>query len=207
MSTAEDLARWSLALHAGRVVTPSSLQLMTTPVKTADGKETPYGFGLGFRESQGHRLVGHDGAINGFVCQVEADPAAHTAVVILCNSDQQEGRAFLSRRLLALAAGTPIVEATGIQVAEDKLLRLVGSYQHDGFIRTISFTDGSLQSELSSGPAFQLVPTSETTFVLKGTDTTLRFEIAGATVVGVHRQVVGGAEESLAKRVTTEAMA
>ena len=77
-----------LALHGGKVVNAESLKRMTTPVKTSDGKEHPYGFGLMFRESQGHRLVGHGGGINGFVCHLEADPATHTVAVILCNTDE-----------------------------------------------------------------------------------------------------------------------
>ncbi len=205
VSTSEDLAHWTLALHAGKVVRPESLKLMTTPVKTSDGKEHPYGFGLMFRESQGHRLVGHGGGINGFVCHLEADPVAHTAVVVLCNTDEPKvGPEYLGRRLLALAAGTPIVEPAGVAVAREKLDRLAGSYQHEGFRRTIAFEQGRLTSQVGGDTAFELIPTSEFTFLLKGSDTMIRFEMAGDQILGVHRQVVGGPEEDLAKKVVSE---
>jgi len=206
VSTTEDLARWTTALHAGKVVKPESLRLMTTPVKTTDGKEHPYGFGLMFRESQGHRLVGHGGGINGFVCHLEADPALKTVAVILCNSDGPKvGPDYLGRRLLALAAGSPIVEPTGIALAPGKLARLAGSYQHDGFRRTIAFDQGRLTSAAGGGTAYELIALSDLTFQIKGADTLLRFEVAGEQVIGVHRQVVGGPEEGLAKKVTVEA--
>ncbi len=206
VSTSEDLARWTTALHAGKVVKPESLKLMTTPVKTADGKEHPYGFGLMFRESQGHRLVGHGGGINGFICHLEGDPAMQTVAVILCNTDGPKvGPDYLGRRLLALAAGSPIVEPTGIAVTPAKLVRLAGAYQHDGFRRTIAFEQGRLTSQAGGGTAYELIPTSELTFQLKGSDTLLRFEVAGDQVVGVRRQVVGGPEEELAKKVMVEA--
>ena len=108
VGTAEDLARWTLALHAGKVVSPESLRRMTTPARTADGKTQPYGFGLAWRESLGRRLVGHDGRIPGFTSQVEADPDAKRVAVILCNTDAPPvDLDYLSRRVLALAAGTP----------------------------------------------------------------------------------------------------
>jgi len=206
VSTPEDLARWSLALHGGKVVKPDSLKLMTTPVKTSDGKEHPYGFGLMFRDSLGHRLVGHGGGVNGFSCYVEADPKAGTAAVVLHNTDGPKiGSDYLCRRLLALAAGTPIVEPTGVKVEPGKLARLAGAYQHEGFQRTILFNQGRLQSQAGGGKAYELIPTSDLTFLLKGTDTMLRFEVSGEQVLGVHRQAVGGPEEELAKRVVAEA--
>jgi CubicO group peptidase (beta-lactamase class C family) len=208
VSTTEDLAHWTLALHGGKVVNAESLKRMTTPVKTSDGKEHPYGFGLMFRESQGHRLVGHGGGINGFVCHLEADPATHTVAVILCNTDEPKvGPDYLGRRLIALAEGTPIVEPKGVAVAPDKLARLAGAYQHEGFRRTITFEKGKLSSQVGGGTAYELIPTSDSSFLLKGSDTMLRFEVSGSEVVGVHRQIVGGPEEELAKKVTAETRA
>ncbi|WLT30831.1 serine hydrolase [Geothrix sp. PMB-07] len=206
VSTAEDLARWTLALHAGKVVKPESLKLMTTPVKTTDGKEHPYGFGLSFRQSQGHRLVGHGGGINGYVCFLEADPATRAVAVVLCNTDGPKvNPEYLSRRLLALAAGTPIVEPTAIPVAPEKLARLAGTYQHEGFQRTIGFDKGRLTSQAAGGEAVDLIPLTELTFQLKGTDLRLRFELSGNEVLGVRRQAEGEPEGDLAKKVVAEA--
>lgn len=208
VSTSEDLARWTLALHAGKAVSLDSLKQMTTPVKTSDGKEQPYGFGLMFRESQGHRLVGHGGGINGFVCHLEADPGAHAVAVVLCNTDGPKvGPEYLGRRLLALAAGKPIVEPKGVVLAPEKLVRLAGAYQHEGFRRVVSLEHGKLMSKTGGGSATEMIPLSETTFQLKGADLMLRFELSGQEVAGVRRQAVGGPEEDLARKITVETRA
>ena len=205
VSTAEDLARWTLALHAGKVVKPESLRLMTTPARTTDGKEHPYGFGLSFRTSRGRRLVGHGGGINGFVCQVEADPEARTVAVVLCNTvDPGVAPEFLTRRLLALAAGTPLPEPVAVAQAPEQLKRFVGIYELEGRRRVITFDQGRLWSRV--GPRTQeLIPTGELTFAVKDGDTTLRFVREADRVVGVHRTPEGEPEEPLAKRVVEAA--
>ncbi len=200
VSTAEDLARWTLALHAGQVVKPESLKLMTTPARTTDGKEHPYGFGLSFRTSQGRRLVGHGGGINGFVCQVEADPAAQTVAVVLCNTvDPGAAPEFLTRRLLALAAGTPVADPVAVPMTPDQLKRFVGAYELEGRRRTITFDQGRLWSRVGNRTT-ELIPTGELTFALKDGDTRLRFVREGERIAGVHRQSEGASEEPLAKR-------
>lgn len=205
VSTPEDLARWTLALHGGKVLKPESLRLMTTPARTADGKEHPYGFGLSFRTSQGRRLVGHGGGINGFVCQVEADPAAGTVAVVLFNTvDPGVAPEFLTRRLLALAAGTPIPEPVAVTQSPEQLKRFVGAYELEGRRRVITFDQGRLWSRVGSR-TFELIPTGALTFAVKDGDTALRFVMAGDRVVGVHRQPEGGPEEPLARRVAEAA--
>jgi D-alanyl-D-alanine carboxypeptidase len=63
-ATASDLAKWNYALHTGKVVSPASYRLMTTP----EGAAAPakYGFGLQVDTIAGHKLVSHGGNIPGF---------------------------------------------------------------------------------------------------------------------------------------------
>lgn len=205
VSTAEDVARWTLALHAGKVVKPESLALMTTPTRTADGTEHPYGFGLSFRTSQGRRLIGHGGGINGFVCQVEADPAAKTVAVVLCNTvDPGAAPEFLTRRLLALAAGTPLPDPVAVPMAPDQLKRFVGVFELEGRRRTITLDQGRLWTRVGNRST-ELIPTGGLAFAIKDGDTQLRFVAEGDRIVGVHRQPEGEAEQPLAKRVAEAA--
>lgn len=203
VSTAEDLARWTLALHAGKVVNPDSLRLMTSPTRTTDGREHPYGFGLGFRTVQGRRLVGHNGGINGFTSLVEADPARRTVAVLLFNQEHPGvGPEYLSRRLLALAQGTPVREPKPVKLPPAKLAPLVGTYQHaEGPRRIIALNQGALTSQVGGGRVYRLAPLSERTFQLVGQDVQLRFEAAGDRVLGLHRLGVGEPEGRLAPKV------
>ena len=63
VSTVDDLAAWTLALHGGKVLRPASLKLMLSPGRTPDGKAAVYGMGLGLKEAQGRMTIGHAGAI------------------------------------------------------------------------------------------------------------------------------------------------
>lgn len=203
VSTAEDLARWTHALHGGKVVNAESLRLMTRPTRTSDGKEHPYGFGLGFRTLAGHRLIGHNGGINGFSSTVEADPEGHTVAVLLFNEEQPEvGAEYLSRRLLALAAGVPVLDPKPVVLPASKLARLAGTYQHaEGYRRTLALTPTGLTSQVGGGRPYRLTPLSEDTFRMDGQDIHLRFKLKGDDVVGLHRVGLGEPEGSLAPKI------
>ena len=60
-STVRDLAKWDLALAAGKIVKESSLAAMWTPVKLNNGRSYPYGFGWEVRRRLGHRIIDHTG--------------------------------------------------------------------------------------------------------------------------------------------------
>jgi Beta-lactamase. len=59
-STTEDLLRWEQGLFGGKVLKPESLAKMTTPFKQ------DYAFGLGVSSNNGHKMIAHDGGIEGF---------------------------------------------------------------------------------------------------------------------------------------------
>ncbi|MBY8821602.1 serine hydrolase domain-containing protein [Sphingomonas colocasiae] len=100
-STATDMLRWHEALFAGKVVKPESLALMIEPAKLKDGRLTSqarkpgpdgrapmdYGLGLGVGTRDGHRLIGHGGAINGFNAMLYTYPDDGTSIVLLTNTD------------------------------------------------------------------------------------------------------------------------
>ena len=67
-STASDLARWSHLLAAGYAVLPASYATMTTPARLENNTVVPAGYALGVHSwsFQGHPIVWHSGAIDGF---------------------------------------------------------------------------------------------------------------------------------------------
>jgi CubicO group peptidase (beta-lactamase class C family)/D-alanyl-D-alanine dipeptidase len=75
----------------GRILSPESLALMTTPVK--DGQGQPQGFGLGFhiQKLDGHTKIGHGGAVYGFSPQLEALPERKLGVVAAASLDGTNG--------------------------------------------------------------------------------------------------------------------
>jgi D-alanyl-D-alanine carboxypeptidase len=85
--SAEDLARWDIALDSGRVVSPQSFSEMTTPQRLTNGTSTGYGFGLGVGSVFGHPTVGHDGLVSGFSAENLTFPKDRVAIVLLANGD------------------------------------------------------------------------------------------------------------------------
>ena len=61
LSTARDMARWSLGMDSLRLLTPELWRLMWTPVRLNQGWTFPYGFGLNEGDLLGHPTVGHAG--------------------------------------------------------------------------------------------------------------------------------------------------
>lgn len=88
VSTAADLARFDLALDAGRLLDTASRTALWTPAQGADGKLFPYGLGWFVREVRGERLVWHTGLWEGAYSALYVKiPAHRVALVLLANSD------------------------------------------------------------------------------------------------------------------------
>jgi CubicO group peptidase (beta-lactamase class C family) len=82
-----DLAKWDAALDAGKLLKKSSFDQMWTPVTLRDGSRYPYGFGWDVTEVNGHRLLEHIGAWQGFTMCSARYPDDRLTVVVLTNLD------------------------------------------------------------------------------------------------------------------------
>jgi CubicO group peptidase (beta-lactamase class C family) len=78
-STTEDLLRWEQGLFGGKFLSAASLKKMTTAFK-----ET-YACGLGVRTINGHKIISHDGGIEGFETFLAYYPEDRLTVVVLAN--------------------------------------------------------------------------------------------------------------------------
>ena len=87
-STVKDLVKWEAALTGGKVVKPSSLDQMWTPVKLNDGTSRPYGFGWRVEEQRGHRLIDHNGSTG---TQYSRFPDDGLTVIVLTNLGRRYG--------------------------------------------------------------------------------------------------------------------
>ena len=201
VSTAEDLTRWTLALHGGEAVTYSSLARMLVPVRLEDGHERSCGFGLDFGRYYGHYLIGHDGLVSGFRCWLEADPTTRAVAVLLVNSSETAVNGYyFAGRLLALAAGDPIPEPATIAIDPAQLRRLTGYYKLNDDLRVVTLRSGRLFIRRAGKAGVELLPVSGTEFVLQDSDNRVRFELEGETVLGLHTRYMDGPEDPLRTR-------
>lgn len=82
-----DMARWDAALYTEKLVKRGTLDQMWSPVNLNSGKTFPYGFGWGVSQVNGHRLIDHDGAWQGFTTQISRYVDDRLTFIVLTNLD------------------------------------------------------------------------------------------------------------------------
>ena len=154
-STVEDLGKFLSVLIAqgktdnGPIIQPATLQQMWSPqFPNPEG----WVFGLGFlvRTFEGHRLVGHGGAIYGFATTMDLLPEDKLGVVVIVTKDavnavtERIGEETL-RLVLAQRTGKPLVllEPTS-PVPEELGRKLAGRYGAGDDAIDLSYLDGRL---------------------------------------------------------------
>jgi CubicO group peptidase (beta-lactamase class C family) len=171
-STTEDLLRWEQGLFGGKVLTPASLAKMTTPFKQ------DYAFGLGVSTNDGHKMIAHDGGIQGFNTFLAYFPDDKLVVAVLANlngpfADQ------IARNLASVAHGEKVVlpvERKEITVSPEILKHYVGTYELTRkFSLAITLEDGQLVSQGTNQPKVPMYAESETKFFLKLVDAQIEF--------------------------------
>src|SRR5262249_42462266 len=80
VSTVDGLARWARALASGTLVRKDLLDRMTSSYRLKNGRSTGYGYGLGIWRYEGHRVIEHNGGINGFQTALLTMPDDHLTV-------------------------------------------------------------------------------------------------------------------------------
>lgn len=96
-STLRDLVRWEAALNGNSLLTPDSRRQMWTSGVLNDGKATGYGFGWEVSQVNGHPLITHNGAMNGFLSSMQRYPDDQLTVIVAVNqSDLAESRRIAS---------------------------------------------------------------------------------------------------------------
>jgi len=83
--TVLDMAKWDAALYGERLVKKASLQQMWTPVRLNNNTTYDYGFGWGFAQMNGHRIIEHGGAWQGFTSYIGRYVDDKVTVIILDN--------------------------------------------------------------------------------------------------------------------------
>jgi CubicO group peptidase (beta-lactamase class C family) len=83
-----DLGKWDGALYTEKLLKRASFEQMWTPVRLKDGKTYPYGFGWFLNEANGHRLIEHDGAWQGFTMNISRYVDDRLTVIVMTNLDE-----------------------------------------------------------------------------------------------------------------------
>jgi serine beta-lactamase-like protein LACTB len=87
LSSAEDMARFEVAMLSDKLLKPETRSLMWTPLKPSDGQPNGYALGWGTLSEDGIRYVGHDGGQQGTSTNFYIAPEQRAGVVVLANMD------------------------------------------------------------------------------------------------------------------------
>jgi CubicO group peptidase (beta-lactamase class C family) len=89
-----DLAKWDAALYTEKLVKKASLDRMWTVFPLNDGKPNPgnYGFAWAIGKQNGHRVIEHSGAWQGFTTYIGRYVDDGLTVVVLTNLDAGHAR-------------------------------------------------------------------------------------------------------------------
>ncbi len=86
VTTVDELLRWTVALHAGRVGNGTTLSTMATPATLRDGSRTEYGLGLMVRDWRGVREIAHSGSTAGYRAYLAHYPEVGLSIAMQCNA-------------------------------------------------------------------------------------------------------------------------
>lgn len=199
-STTEDLLRWEQGLFGGKLLSPASLQKMTTPFKN------DYACGLMVHTANGHKVIEHGGGIEGFNTMLAYYPEDKLTVVVLGNINGQAPPDIASK-LAALAHGEKVVlrsERKEVTVDPKLLEGYVGSYElAPKFILTVTREGDKLITQATGQPQVPIFAESEREFFAKVVDAQITFvtDAQGrATELILHQ----GGNDMHAKRIEGE---
>jgi serine beta-lactamase-like protein LACTB, mitochondrial len=87
VSSVADMARFEIAILNGKLLKPTTRDLMWTPLKPSEGQPNGYALGWGTLTEDGLRYVGHDGGQQGTSTNFYIAPEQRAGVVVLANME------------------------------------------------------------------------------------------------------------------------
>jgi CubicO group peptidase (beta-lactamase class C family) len=105
ISSAEDMARFEVAILNDKLLKRATRDLMWTPLKPSDGSKDTYGLGWGVVDEDPVAAVGHTGGQQGTSTAFYIAPAQRAGVVVLTNM-QDVSSGDLGVEILKIVVGT-----------------------------------------------------------------------------------------------------
>jgi CubicO group peptidase (beta-lactamase class C family) len=171
-STIEDLYIWDRALYSEELINKESKEKMFTEFKDN------YGYGWGIINIFNHKMIGHSGEIDGFTSNISRFINDDICIIVLSNFEHTPiGR--ISSDLAAIVFNEkytiPEIIKT-IKLTDSILQSYLGKYElKPNFIFDISISDGRLYCQPTGQSKLELLPISESEFILKEVEAKISF--------------------------------
>lgn len=178
LSSAQDMARFEVALLSDRLIKGATRNIMWTPQMPSDGLgRMVYGLGWEAGTTRGVHDVGHGGSQQGTSTMILIAPEAQAGVVVLINSDAV-GASELASQLLAIVLGLPPGHHRAINVDPKLYDGFIGTYEMDDFRVTFARENDRLFARLN-GQKIQVFPESNHDYFFKAFDAQITFATDG----------------------------
>jgi CubicO group peptidase (beta-lactamase class C family) len=117
-----DLAKWDEALYTTRLLAQTSQDLMWTVYRLDDGRPNwaGYGFAWFIDQQNGHRVLSHGGAWQGFTCQISRYPEDSLSVVVLTNLDSDHSDPEVIAQVVAGLVDPPLMPQKFAPIKDSK---------------------------------------------------------------------------------------
>jgi len=159
-SSTEDLLRWETALFGGKLLSPASLQKMTTPFRSN------YACGLQVNRVNGKLVIEHGGNNIGFNAHLAYYPEDQLTVAVLANlNGTVVGK--IASALAAVAHGEAVTLAPplkAITIAPEVLDSYAGTYQFPNYTVTMKPEGNHLVADFDDGARIIFFAESATKF-------------------------------------------
>lgn len=106
LSSADDMARFEVAILNDKLLKPATRDLMWTPLRPSEGKPNGYALGWGTFTENGVRYVGHSGGQQGTSTDFLMAPEKRTGVVVLTNMEEINPNE-LAKEIMKILLGKP----------------------------------------------------------------------------------------------------
>jgi CubicO group peptidase (beta-lactamase class C family) len=126
-STVEDLLKWDQALYTTALLPKASLDAMFTPYKAIAG------YGWAIDTQFGHKMISHNGGIDGFVSNIARYPDDKVTIIVLSNLETTP-IGTMAKDLAAIVFEQPYTipaQAHYISLGKPALALLAGRYRVD----------------------------------------------------------------------------
>jgi D-alanyl-D-alanine carboxypeptidase len=137
--TADDLAKWDIAMINQSLLKPESYREMQTEVRLKNGEGSHYGLGVSVSSQEGRRLIEHSGEVSGFTAENAVMPDDKIAVVVLTNQDAAGAATPIAQRIMSVLSPAADTEAT----RKIKQAHLIFKGLQQGRIDRSLFTDNA----------------------------------------------------------------
>lgn len=96
-ASANDLAKWDLAIADGKLLSPASLRALATPRTLASGRGAGYSCGFFVRTVNNETILTHGGWVGGYRTRNTIIPRTRSAVIVLTNDQYTDVTSIADR--------------------------------------------------------------------------------------------------------------